>query len=101
MTANHEDMQATMKVTEISSDINDWFSGSGPLADVVVSSRIRLARNLAGHKFLGTCSDEEKAKILNRLKTVIMALDLGDEIFYISVDRAPALMRAAHGGRHL
>ena len=90
-----------MKLTEISSDINDWFSGSGPLADVVVSSRIRLARNLAGHKFLGMCTDEEKAKILNKLKTVIMSLDLGDEIFYMSVDRAPALNRDVLVERHL
>lgn len=90
-----------MKLTEISSDINDWFSGSGPLADVVVSSRIRLARNLAGHKFLGTCTDEEKARILNKLKTVIMSLDVGDEIFYMSVDRAPALNRDVLVERHL
>ncbi|MBN1362636.1 MAG: protein arginine kinase [Sedimentisphaerales bacterium] len=90
-----------MKLTEISNDINDWFSGSGPMADIVVSSRIRLARNLAGHKFLNSCSAEEKAEILERLKTVIMSLDLGDEVFYVSVDQASALNRNFLVERHL
>ena len=90
-----------MKLTEISTDINDWFSGDGPLADIVVSSRIRLARNLAGHKFLGNCSDEEKGRILGKLKAVLMSLDLGDEAFYISVDRASSLNRDVLVERHL
>jgi protein arginine kinase len=74
-----------MKLTDISSDINEWFSGKGPLADIVISSRIRLARNLADHKFISRCSDEEKTEILETLKTVITSLDLGDNVFYISV----------------
>lgn len=90
-----------MKLTEISNDINDWFSGSGPLADIVVSSRIRLARNLAGHKFLNSCSAEEKAAILKKLKTVVMSLDLGDDVFYISVDKESALNRNFLVERHL
>jgi protein arginine kinase len=90
-----------MRLTDISTDINDWFSGSGPLADIVVSSRIRLARNLAGHRFLGSCSDEEKAKILAELKAVLLPLDLGDEVFYVSVDRASSLNRDLLVERHL
>jgi len=90
-----------MRLTDISTDINDWFSGSGPLADIVVSSRIRLARNLAGHKFVGNCSDEEKSQILAELKAVLMSLDLGDEVFYISVDKASHLNRDLLVERHL
>ncbi|MDI9432306.1 MAG: protein arginine kinase [Sedimentisphaerales bacterium] len=90
-----------MKLTDISNDINDWFSGSGPLADIVVSSRIRLARNLAGHRFLHSCSAEEKSEILERLKAVVVSLDLGDEIVYFSVDQAPVLSRNFLVERHL
>jgi len=90
-----------MKLTDISNDINEWFSGTGPLADIVVSSRIRLARNLAGHKFLSHCSTAEKAEILTKLKDVLMSLDLGDEIFYISVDKASELNRDLLVERHL
>ena len=90
-----------MKLTDISSGINEWFGGSGPLADVVISSRIRLARNLAGHKFLSRCSTAEKSKILEKLKDALMSLDLGDKIFYISVDKASALDRNFLVERHL
>ena len=90
-----------MKLTDISNDINEWFNGSGPLADIVVSSRIRLARNLAGHKFLSHCSNTEKANILKKLKDVLMSLKLDDKIFYISVDRAPTLNRHFLVERHL
>jgi protein arginine kinase len=90
-----------MKLTDISSDINEWFGGSGPLADVVISSRIRLARNLAGYKFLSRCSTAEKSDILQKLKEALMSLELGDKIFYISVDKASALDRNFLVERHL
>jgi protein arginine kinase len=90
-----------MKLTDISNDINEWFNGSGPLSDIVVSSRIRLARNLASHKFLSRCSTTEKSEILTKLKEVLMSLDLGDKIFYISVDKASNLNRDFLVERHL
>lgn len=90
-----------MKLTDISKTINEWFDGSGPLSDIVISSRIRLARNLAGHKFLSRCSTEEKAEILDELKAVIMGLDLGDSASYVSVSNAPKLDRNFLVERHL
>jgi len=68
-----------MRLTNISNDINEWFNGSGPLADIVISSRIRLARNIDGHKFLSRCSNTEKTAILDELKDVLMSLELGDK----------------------
>ncbi|MGB7580979.1 MAG: protein arginine kinase [Sedimentisphaerales bacterium] len=90
-----------MKLTEISGNINEWFSGEGPLSDVVISSRVRLARNLAGHRFLATCPATEKAEILRKLKDVLMGIDLGDEVFYIGVDKVPALEKRFLVERHL
>jgi protein arginine kinase len=90
-----------MKLTDISNDINEWFNGSGPLSDIVVSSRVRLARNLAGYKFLSRCSAAEKSEILTKLKDVLMSLDLGDKIFYFSVDKATNLNRDFLVERHL
>ena len=90
-----------MKLTDISNDINEWFDGSGPLADIVISSRIRLARNLAGYKFLSRCSNSEKSEILDKLRDVMMSLDLGDKVFYVSVDKAPTLNKHFLVERHL
>lgn len=90
-----------MKLTDISNDINEWFDGSGPLADTVISSRIRLARNLAGYKFLSRCSNAEKSEILDKLRDIMMSLDLGDKVFYVSVDKAPTLNKHFLVERHL
>lgn len=40
-----------------------WFSGTGPDPDVVVSSRVRLARNLAGYRFPSTMHEEERLAV--------------------------------------
>jgi len=90
-----------MKLTEISSNINNWFDGVGPMADIVISSRIRLARNLAGHMFLNRCSAEEKASILTTLREALMSLDVGEQTSYISVDKASDLDRHFMVERHL
>jgi protein arginine kinase len=90
-----------MKLTDISGDVNEWFSGSGPMTDIVISSRIRLARNLAGHKFLSCCSVTERSAILKKLRDALMSLELGDKIFYVSVDKASTLDRHFLVERHL
>ncbi|HUW20303.1 MAG TPA: protein arginine kinase [Sedimentisphaerales bacterium] len=90
-----------MKLTDLSANINEWFDGSGPRADIVISSRIRLARNLAGHNFLSHCSITERSAILRQLRDALMSLDLGDKVFYISVDKASTLDRHFLVERHL
>ena len=90
-----------MKLTEISNDINEWLSGQGPHSDIVLSSRIRLARNLVGFKFVSRCSVEEKRQVVETLREVLTQLDLGDEVFYISVDETSGLNRDFLVERHL
>jgi protein arginine kinase len=45
----------------------EWLKGTGPETDVVLSSRIRLARNVAGFPFATRCDDDQRAEILGRL----------------------------------
>ena len=93
--------RVTMKLTDISNDINEWFSGAGPMSDIVMSSRIRLARNLAGHKFVSCCSNEEKSSVLDRLREVLMSLDIQDDLYYFSVDQTSDVSRDFLVERHL
>jgi protein arginine kinase len=90
-----------MKLTDISNDVNEWFDGSGPMSDIVISSRIRLARNLAGHKFLSRCSTAERSAVVKELRDVLMSLELGGKVFYISIDKASDLDRHFLVERHL
>ena len=55
----------------------NWYLQNGKDSDVVVSSRVRLNRNLNGFKFLSKCSVEEQNNILAKIKEVIPSLGYG------------------------
>jgi len=90
-----------MQLNKLCADINEWLSGVGPLSEIILSSRIRLARNLAGHRFVSHCSSAEKTQVLETLKAVLMSIDLGDEVFFVGVDESSNLHRSVLVERHL
>ncbi len=45
-----------------------WLNGKGPEAEIVFSSRIRLARNIADLPFPSRASSAQKTEVLNRVK---------------------------------
>jgi protein arginine kinase len=51
-----------------------WLSGAGRDADVVVSSRIRLARNLAGFPFLTRATRQHRQAVLDRVRARVSTL---------------------------
>ena len=50
----------------------NWYLQNGKDSDVVVSSRVRLNRNLNVFKFLSKCSVEEQNNILTKIKEVML-----------------------------
>lgn len=50
-----------------------WLTGDGPDADVVVSSRVRLARNLRGMPFPQQANEEQMASVLAQIRAAIEA----------------------------
>src|SRR5690348_1925018 len=44
-----------------------WLDASGPKSQIVLSTRIRLARNLAGHTFSQRSTDDERLAVLDRV----------------------------------
>ena len=54
---------------------HSWFSLSGPEQDVVLSSRVRLERNLSGFLFYHRLDDEGKMKLRRHIETVFSQLD--------------------------
>jgi protein arginine kinase len=41
-----------------------WLAGAGDESEIVMSSRVRIARNLSGHRFTHNCDNEELSEIL-------------------------------------
>lgn len=90
-----------MKPNDLSDHISKWFDGSGPGADIVISSRVRLARNLSGFEFLPCLSPQRKTQILQKLKDAILSLDLGEDIFFVNMEEASSLEQDLLVERHL
>lgn len=57
-----------------------WLSGGGDQADVVLSSRVRLARNIAGFRFVCRAEVQERRAVLNLVrKNLAKAGVIGEE----------------------
>ena len=62
--------------------INDkagWFSGTGESLDVVISSRIRLSRNLNGHKYPSKIDKAEEEIVAGKIKSAFKDISESDE----------------------
>jgi len=62
-----------MSMDDIANRCGEWLRGTGPESDIVMSSRIRLARNLADYPFIRRCNDIDKANIESTIRERIVA----------------------------
>ena len=79
----------------------EWLRSEGPMSDVVVSSRIRLARNLAEHPFLTTASESERTEIYRRLAAEATSTPTGADALLVDLDEIDTVDRAMLVERHL
>ena len=56
-------MKREADFNELARYTGQWMRGEGPESDIVISTRIRLARNLADFPFIRRCSDEDRLSI--------------------------------------
>ncbi len=56
-----------------------WLSGGGEHSDVVLSSRVRLARNIAGFRFVGRADVQERRDVLNLVRKNLTKAGVVDE----------------------
>jgi len=52
----------------------DWMRREGPSGDIVLSSRVRLARNLPGHSYPGWAEPPQREAVLGELLPIVEAL---------------------------
>ena len=57
-----------MKFSNVMSNSGEWLRGEGPHHQVVISSRVRLARNLRNRAFPGWAKKAERTAILELIK---------------------------------
>ncbi len=67
----------------------------------MISSRVRLARNVAGHRFVGRASEEERQGLAEELRAAVERAALSPEAAYIDVENLSAVDRLLLVERHL
>src|SRR6476661_5886879 len=80
-----------MTLDDLTKTSGEWLRGTGPESDIVMCSRIRLARNLADFPFSNRASRGEKAEIESNFRSCLGPSGL--ELSYFDVNTMSALDR--------
>ena len=81
-----------MEFDDLARRSGEWLRGSGPESDIVISSRIRLARNLADFPFISRANAADRAEIERTLRDRILKVQSA-ELEYVDVNKLPGIDR--------
>lgn len=90
-----------MKFSNVLSTAGEWLRGEGPHRQIVISSRVRLARNLRKRPFPGWAKKAERTSILELIRSHVEALLEMQESFSENLQDLSALDRQVLVERHL
>lgn len=79
----------------------EWLRGVGPMREIVISTRIRLARNLSGLHFLSRADAEMRREIVETVLSALRRSPALRNLVSIDVDGLDELDRALLVERHL
>ena len=82
-----------MKLDTLADAVGEWLRGTGPESDIVMSSRVRLARNVAHYPFVSRMSDQDRGEVERFLRERISSSSVGKELDYIDVGRLEEIDR--------
>jgi protein arginine kinase len=80
-----------MTLDDLTRNSGEWLRGTGPESDIVMCSRIRLARNLADFPFTNRASRGEKAEIESTFRSALRSAEM--DLAYFDVNAMNALDR--------
>ena len=92
----------TLDLQALAHGSGEWLRGSGPESDIVISSRVRLARNLSDFPFIARTTDADRQQIEQILHARIDALQSAgrfpitteaEELHYVDVGGLPDVDR--------
>jgi protein arginine kinase len=71
----------------------EWLRGSGPQSEIVISSRVRLARNIAGYPFVTRASVRQQRDILEKFREQVNTGRLGEQVLWVDLNECSDLDR--------
>ncbi|OGX13107.1 MAG: protein arginine kinase [Omnitrophica bacterium RIFOXYB12_FULL_50_7] len=79
----------------------NWLRATGPESDVVISSRLRMARNIANFPFLSRLAGEQRTAIIQEVGEAVKKSNFLKNAYFISSMELPELDRQFLLERHL
>jgi len=81
------------KLEDLAIRCGEWLRGSGPQSEIVISSRIRLARNLAAFPFIRRCTDNDRQSVEKTFKDAIAGVEHWKGLLQVEVADLPTIDR--------
>src|SRR3970282_2558497 len=91
----------TMKISDLADNTGEWLRGTGPESDIVISSRIRLARNVARFPFLSRANVKQKKELEEIIRDKIKDSDISQDLCYLNLADITPVDRLFLVERHL
>lgn len=86
-------MDSDLKLEELAKRCGEWLRGTGPESDIVISSRIRLARNLPDFPFIRRCTADDRLSIQRMVRSRLDEIDDWSNVSCVDVDRISEIDR--------
>lgn len=74
-----------VNLEELATRCGEWLRGSGPQSEIVISSRIRLARNLADFPFIRRCTEADRQAVEKSFRDAVAAVPEFKDLAYVNV----------------
>lgn len=90
-----------MTLDDLLNNTGEWIRCTGPVCDIVMSSRVRLARNLANYPFAHWASKKEQESILNVSKESILSVKKLKDSLFVEIGKLDPIDKQFLVERHL
>ena len=79
-------MNDSIDLESLAQSNGQWLRGTGPESDIVISSRIRLARNLADYPFIRKCGDDDRRGIIRTVRSRLEQLPTWGDLHFVDLE---------------
>src|SRR5438477_127932 len=93
--------QSIMTLNNLTTQSGEWLSGNGPQQDIVISSRVRLARNVASYPFMSKANRLQRTELHRLCREHLIHLAAGRSVFYVDMEKTDEVDRQLLVERHL
>ncbi len=90
-----------MTIDELTRNRSAWLRADMPMSEIVISSRIRLARNVAGFPFLAKADTVQRREIYRLLRDSIDRANVAEDLTFIDLENVEEVDRQVLVERHL